>query len=223
MSYILDALRRADSERERGSVPGIHAQPVPLVSDDEPRPQRPRASVPALWVVCGAGAILIAALAWSLLGREAPPVAAAAPSVVVPAMPPPVPAPLAAAPSPALAPMPVAPAPEAGPRKPGPIEMAAAPPQAARPAAKAEPAAKPASAETRVLALNELPEEVRRALPALVVGGAMYSETPANRMLIINGQLLHEGDKVAPDLTLEQIKLKAAVLKFKGYRYGIVY
>ena len=28
MSYILDALRRADAERERGAVPGLHSQPV---------------------------------------------------------------------------------------------------------------------------------------------------------------------------------------------------
>ena len=28
MSYILDALRKADAERERGNVPGIHAQPT---------------------------------------------------------------------------------------------------------------------------------------------------------------------------------------------------
>ena len=34
MSYILDALRRADAERERGAVPGLHAQPVPPVSAD---------------------------------------------------------------------------------------------------------------------------------------------------------------------------------------------
>ena len=29
MSYILDALRRADAERSRGAVPGLHAQGVP--------------------------------------------------------------------------------------------------------------------------------------------------------------------------------------------------
>ena len=28
MSYILDALQRADAERERGTVPGLHAQPL---------------------------------------------------------------------------------------------------------------------------------------------------------------------------------------------------
>ena len=51
----------------------------------------------------------------------------------------------------------------------------------------------------------------------------MYSDNAASRFLIINGQILHESDKVTPELTLEQIKLKAAVLRYKGYRYGISY
>ena len=42
-------------------------------------------------------------------------------------------------------------------------------------------------------------------------------------MLIVNGQLFHEGDTLAPGLTLEQIRLKSAVLKLKGYRVGIDY
>jgi general secretion pathway protein B len=79
------------------------------------------------------------------------------------------------------------------------------------------------SPEGRIYTLNELPDDVRRELPALTIGGAMYSANPANRMLIINGQLFHEGDKLAPGLSLEQIKLKSAVLKLKGYRYGISY
>ena len=57
----------------------------------------------------------------------------------------------------------------------------------------------------------------------VVVGGAMYSQTPANRMLILNGQVFREGDKVAGQLVLEQIKLKSAVLAYKGYRYNINY
>ena len=28
MSYILDALKRAEAERERGAVPGLHSQPL---------------------------------------------------------------------------------------------------------------------------------------------------------------------------------------------------
>jgi general secretion pathway protein B len=79
------------------------------------------------------------------------------------------------------------------------------------------------SPEARLYTLAELPEDVRAGLPVLTVGGAMYSQTPANRMLIINGQVVREGDTLAPGLVLEQIKLKSAVLKVKGLRYGISY
>jgi len=51
----------------------------------------------------------------------------------------------------------------------------------------------------------------------------MYSDTPANRMLIINAQVWHEGDKIAPNLTLEQIRLRSAVLVFKGQRFTLAY
>ena len=51
----------------------------------------------------------------------------------------------------------------------------------------------------------------------------MHSANPANRMLILNGQVFHEGDQVTPDLVLEQIKLKSAVLVYKGQRYSINY
>jgi general secretion pathway protein B len=56
-----------------------------------------------------------------------------------------------------------------------------------------------------------------------VVGGASYSQNAENRMLIVNGQVLREGDKVAPEVTLEQIRLKEAVLSTKGHRYRIAY
>ncbi len=51
----------------------------------------------------------------------------------------------------------------------------------------------------------------------------MYSDVPANRMLVINSQVFHEGDKVGPDLSLDEIKLRSAVLTFKGHRYQVTY
>lgn len=71
--------------------------------------------------------------------------------------------------------------------------------------------------------MQALPEDVRRALPRLVIGGAMYSELPANRMLIVNGQLFRENDRLADDLVLEQIALKSAVLRYRNYRFRIRY
>ena len=69
--------------------------------------------------------------------------------------------------------------------------------------------------------LAELPVEARRGLPPLAFGGSIYSNTPANRLLIVNGQLMHEGDALGPGVTLEQIKPKAAVLNIGGQRFEI--
>ncbi len=239
MSYILDALRRADAERDRGGVPGLHTQPAPLPSADDLPPRRNRAWP---WPLVGAALALIAALAWWGLGRDTPPPDLVASSPATAPAPAPAPAP-AAIPAPIV---PTPPVPAALPAPP-PLPSAAAAvaadavkrPQAVAPAAPAAPARKavpqvvvppvaakpPASAplDARIYKLSELPDEVRTSLPALAVGGAMYSQTPANRMLIVNGQLFHEGDTLAPGLTLEQIRLKSAVLKLKGYRVGIDY
>jgi general secretion pathway protein B len=87
-----------------------------------------------------------------------------------------------------------------------------------------EPPATPSGAsEERVYSLKELPDDIRNSLPALAVGGATYSENAASRMLIVNGNIFHEGDKLTPEVTLQQIKLRTAVLSYRGYRYFINY
>ena len=105
----------------------------------------------------------------------------------------------------------------------------AAPPIARKPkptlpassAAPTKAEAKSAVSGEKVYTVAELPDDIRRQLPNVAVGGSMYSSRPADRLLIINGQVLHEGDKVAPDLVLQQIRLKTALMNFKGYRYTI--
>ncbi|HEY1393642.1 MAG TPA: general secretion pathway protein GspB, partial [Methylibium sp.] len=79
------------------------------------------------------------------------------------------------------------------------------------------------AAEERIYAPADLPDEVRRSLPQLAIGGSVYSEAPGSRLLIVNGQPLHEGDQPAPGVVLERIKLKSAVMSYKGYRYEISY
>lgn len=51
----------------------------------------------------------------------------------------------------------------------------------------------------------------------------MYSADAASRMLIVNGQVLREGESISSDLVLEKINLKSAVLAYKGQRYKINY
>mgnify|MGYP001627216213 CR=1 FL=1 len=268
MSYILDALRRADAERERDPARGIHAQPTAGL------PTRSTRAISSGTWTAGAGALVaIAAAAW-WLARPAPeapvvrvPVAAQGPVTVVATTPstptpvvvpvaaavsPPPPAPVAAAVSPpAPAPMPVAmaekpaakPVPVAAvPAKP--VVVAAVPakaapvattPAVAAPAAAAAPAtaapaapaaapptpAAPAAAAERIVAMGDLPPDVQRELPKLAISGGVHSENASQRLLIVGGQVMTEGAEVAPGVTLEQIRARTAVLRYRGFKYSV--
>jgi len=62
---------------------------------------------------------------------------------------------------------------------------------------------------------------VREQLPTLQLAGVTYSTNPLYRMVIVNGQVLHEGDQAAPGLVLERIEPKRTVWAFRGYRYAL--
>jgi len=285
MSYILDALKRAEAERSRGEIPDLHAQPLgDLPAAEAATPGRGRAA----WLAGGAVLLLLGGAAGWWLSHDA--TSTAAPTVVAlsgsvqpsdragsvaasatlasTAPPPPIAAASAAVPvvrstpmitfTPAASPdaaVVTAPAVSskaklvaASTAKGDALALSApspatgvAPTTSNSPAANptgAAPAAAPASsgvatndalppnapaAEERVVALRDLPDDVRASLPPLSVAGATYSENPASRMLIINGKLVHEGDRLTPELTLQQIRLRSAVLSYRGIRFSISY
>lgn len=99
--------------------------------------------------------------------------------------------------------------------------MAAA--TASQPAQVAPTPAQPASAAApaRLPSLAELPEAQRRELGPLAVGGAMHAEQAALRIIILNGQVFHEGDKLGPDLQVQQIRLKSVVMSHRGQRFEL--
>jgi general secretion pathway protein B len=68
-----------------------------------------------------------------------------------------------------------------------------------------------------------LPADLRSQLPPLVVGGSIYSASAPDRSIIIDGRILRENDRLAVDLTLEQIGPKSAVLRFRGHRFAIAF
>ena len=213
MSLILDALRKAEAERPREAVPGLHTQPVPPPSlEQAAAPARPK---PWLWMALGLGVGLLVAAVWYFAGRDTPRLVAGRPL--------PAPAPAAEAP----APEPIAP-PNATMPEP-PREVAAPAPwpaqerKAAPKMAKAE-SSSPASATLQAIyAREQLPDNIRAALPPLAVGGSIYSNTPANRSLILDGRLYRENEQLSADLMLEEIGLKTAVLRFRDYRFEIRY
>ena len=71
--------------------------------------------------------------------------------------------------------------------------------------------------------MRDLPEPIQRAIPQIAVGGYISSKNPADRLLLIDKVLRHEGEEVAPGLLLEKLLPKSAVLNYKGYRYRVPY
>jgi len=205
MSYILEALKKAQSERQLGSAPTIHAVPVHAGGSDAALPRR------ALWPAVLAAAVLLAGaggVAWWRMPPAAP-VSVPPPVVVVqaPVVPAPVvPPPLIQAP-PAKAPPP-------------PTPVSAPTPVPAPVPAPAEPAA---ALEDAYPYLRELPEAVQREVPQVVFGGYIYSKNPADRLLLVDKVLRREGEQVAPGLVLEKLQSKAAVMNYRGTRYRLPY
>ena len=207
MSYILDALRRSQAERERGQVPGLNAQPAPAA----PLPPPSRGSL-AVWLAAGVVLGLMVIVVIALMQRDPAVPPAGAVLTAAPLLPP------AVAPGPAPIPV-IAP--------PVPVPAAVLPLVVSAPAAPASIAAAvvapppPASVAPRAVPLAQLTAEQRRELPHLTIGGAIWSENKASRFVIVNGQVLREGELAAPGLTLESIGPKTAVLRWREMRIEI--
>lgn len=244
MSFILDALKRADRERGQGTL----ALPSPgVVPDASVPPVPPQRATWRLWALAAAALVAVgAALGWlgsgahsdarvnhlptttAVPAASAPSVAPALASTPVPPVPTtaaapflPPPGPLPARP-PVVAPAPFMPAavassaPTAATRGNAPI----AEPTAATPTSSQSAA--PAAAEP-VLQQHALPPEIRQQLPTLKLGGSIYSPRRADRLLVVDGQVAHEGDTIAPDVVLDQIRQRSAIFRFRQYRFEVQY
>ena len=244
MSYILEALKKAQAERQLGSAPTIHALPIQAAPPERAGAGKaPLAIALTAAVVAATGA---GVMWWRQATPVAPPLAASAvvaPAPIAQAPPAPVPlqmqpqapvqiepqAPVQIQPQPqrqaTLAPSALAVAPKPAPVKnrapaptPAPTTAAAPPAVAAAP-----PGPSPAAPEENLPMLRDLPESQRSGVPQVTFGGYMYSPNPADRLLLIDKTLRHEGEEVAPGLVLEKLLPKAAVMNYRGTRYRVAF
>lgn len=229
MSYILDALAKADAERRNGSeAPVAHALP---------RLAPARTARRWRWLRPTAALILAAAVAFVWQQHPSPDTPATPSDTTVPQASAPAAVDRAASPAtPAdsTTPMPApstGEAPEAD-AAPLPI-LAPKPPPVARPASDAAtppklapstpPVATPAdsaNAGASVAPPAALPRPPAGA-PALTISGATYSDNPAHRMLIVNGKVVQEGQEAAPGVRLEAIGPRSAIFNQGGTRFNI--
>ena len=197
MSYILEALKKAQAERQLGSSPTIHAPTLQAAATSS---QGSRFGKPLIAALVAMGVVIVVLLALVLRSRG-PATPAAAPVADLP-------------PSVANLARASTPEPQAQP--------AVVPLPVSVPTAGAAPT-KPPVPEDPVANLRDLPEPIQRAIPQIAVGGYIYSKNPADRVLLIDKVLRHEGDEVAPGLVLEKLQAKEAIFGFKGYRYRVPY
>jgi general secretion pathway protein B len=251
MSYILDALRRAEAQRARGAVPGLHGQSPAGTQGLRVSATRGTSWLAVAVVVLSLLLVATIGLAWWWLGRAvvppgpmssatpgpvamAPGTVTQGPQAQASAAPAPAVTPARTSPGAASAPpadqpalrRPPAAAP-AAPRRPDavPTQPAVAPrpeatrrEQPARPlAATVEPTAP--TAPNALPRRSELPAELQRELPALSLGGTVYSSDAGQRMVVLNGEVWREGDRPAPGVTVSEVRRKDVVLSYKGQRF----
>ena len=225
MSYILDALKRADAERQHGTVPSLHTRQVTT-----PALQNTSGAQNRRWLTAGAVLILAAAAAaaavggwfWRAPSNDAPRQADAQIALTSPvASPPPLPALAAPTLLPAPVPAPVTAAPVAPKPKPEPAPKPETPPR--RIAAPKPTPPPPAAASADLPLLSELADNIRRQIPAMAINGVVYSDNPGQRVLLVNQQVLTQGSQAVPDVKLEEIRPHSSVFSFQGTRFRLAH
>jgi len=234
MSYILDALRKSETERRQGRVPDL-GQQVQLIH----RPKKKRVS-PAVWVaialIINAGVLAFlfwpgTPLPWAPAGQTEPP------AIADPGKNASEPATLKVPPSSgpdALSEDPVAETgvisePDNADSTPAPVapEPAVAEireratvivPSSAIPET-AMPQAEPGQAG-RVPHLVELPLSFQKSVPDLTFNSHIYSSSPASRRVMINDTYLRVGDTFE-GLRVDDITEEGVVLSRNGRRFRV--
>jgi general secretion pathway protein B len=216
MSFILDALKKSEVERQRQTTPGLIETAV-----------APRRSRVALWLIVLGGllAINFAVLLFVLLRGSAtpaaPPISAARPAATEAQAASAAPEHFSPMDAPVYAPeIPVAPnaPPAAGKPSPAPHVAAPAPaPAAAAAAAAADENDKPEN--TELLPLISEVDLGSLALPELHLDVHVYATKPAERFVYINMRKYHEGATLEEGPVIERIRRDGVVLNFHGVRF----
>ena len=235
MSYILEALKKSDQQRQRGATPTLPAAQVTVTA-----PKRP------LFMYYGVLAVVLLGIGitigW-LRPWQAEQPAPAAESIAARS---PIPIPQQAAP----APLPVPPemAGRAAQELPVPNPVSAVQPahgvdamkpdilvpvSAVTPGAVAsapaimpekhmpEKSGSPAGVaqDQRAISMAELPLAIQQEIPAMTIQLHAYSSNPAERLASINFRMLREGGYLTPGLKLEEITPDSMIFSYKGYRF----
>lgn len=212
MSYILDALKRAETERdrERGAVPGLHTQ-YPMHSS---APRLSGVMNRSVWLVVAVSLTLVVLSVgfWFWRVSDSAPLAPATSLVPIPAK--------AEVPTVLMLPS------ETKLDNSGKPASASAPDAAGNPlAAVPPPLTSPPSTPqlTSIPLLADLAQDMRSQIPKVTISGSVYSEIPSQRRLLVNNLVLAQGNLITPELKLEEIQTHSSLFSFKGTRFRVAH
>jgi general secretion pathway protein B len=213
MSFILDALKKSEVERQRQSLPGLMDAPV----------STRRSRLPIWAVLLGALLTINMVVLIVVLIRNGAPTAAPAKPVATMAAAANKPAavndhfsPLDSAPvyAPEI-PVPAAEEPSAAPRA---FAQRSAPHPLRRPDPVLVDEA-PADNEELLPSISEVNLTGSQALPELHLDVHVYATKPADRFVYINMRKYHEGNTLQEGPVLERIRRDGVVLEYQGLRF----
>lgn len=222
MSYILDALKKSDQERQQGTSPGLYSAHGPIPYGIKTASLFSRHRILWLFII---GLVLSLACSMLIFIRSRQTVADS-PSVIEKA--PPFPAEAETTkmrqpeqPSGQLNPTTVTMQPEIIIKeKDRVIKTVAIEDRSTEPPVVINQE-DPGDPETSPPLLQELSAALKAEIPSLKFAGHTYALEPYQRLIIINGKILREGDTISPGLRLLEITWNGVTIDFKGTRFRV--
>lgn len=208
MSYLLDALRKAERERRLGEVPDLGTETV-----DGTASSGSGLPVWAFWLI---GTVVVvnlggmAAMWWAWSAEPSASSPAAAETAPMPAPP----AEVAAAIDPAEKAMPPADTPDEPVARPAPESAPVPEPN--------QPLASPSEQDDDTVPTRRgLSAAQQQRLPELAMSGLLYSSIPGRSFVLINGRRYHQGERTAAGPAVESIDENGAILNHEGLRFRL--
>ena len=69
--------------------------------------------------------------------------------------------------------------------------------------------------------LHELPPSIQQHLPAFSITAHVHTGDPASGMVKVNGQMMREGQDLSPGLKLEKIVTDGVIFRYQNYRFRV--
>lgn len=77
------------------------------------------------------------------------------------------------------------------------------------------------NADGKIPDINELPLSFKEDLPDIKISGHVFFETPSDRLIIVNGRPSREGDTVASGLQIEEITSSGVIFIYDDRRFSM--